>query len=77
MPEKKQHILVPVHKKLSEKEKEEFLKKYSITLKDMPAILANDPAISDLDAKEGDVIMVLRKSRTAGKSMYYRRVSNG
>ncbi len=77
MAEKKQHILVPAHKKLSEKEKEELLKKYNITLKDLPKILAKDPALAELDVKEGDVVKILRKSRTAGESSYYRGVVNG
>jgi len=79
MSEKKQphHILIPVHKKLSEKETEEILKKYNITVKELPKILSSDPAIAELDVKEGDVVKVMRKSRTAGESSYYRGVLNG
>ena len=75
--EKIKHILVPVHKKISEKEKAELLKKYNITLKELPKILINDSAISDLDAKEGDVIKITRKSHTAGEIAYYRGVTSG
>jgi len=75
--EKIQHILVPIHKKLSEKEKAELLAKYKITIKELPKILITDPAIAGLDAKEGDVIKIIRKSPTAGKVEYYRGVISG
>lgn len=77
MPEKPRHILVPVHKKLSEKEKADILKKYNITLKELPKILVNDSALEGLDVKEGDVVKIIRKSHTAGESYYYRGVING
>jgi len=75
--EKTQHLLVPVHKKISEKEKAELLKKYNITAMGLPKILINDPAIAGLDAKEGDVIKITRKSHTAGEAAYYRGVTSG
>ncbi len=71
------HMLVPKHSKVSEKEKAEVLEKYSITLKDLPRIFANDPAILDLDVKEGDVIKIIRNSASAGESIFYRRVVRG
>ena len=71
------HILVPEHKKLSEKDKAELLKKYNITLKELPKILNSDPAIAELDVDEGDVIKITRNSRTAGKTVYYRGVIRG
>ena len=77
MAEKTKHILVPVHKKLSEKEKEELLKKYSVSMKELPKILTADPALAELDVKEGDVVKIIRKSRTSGDSVYYRGVING
>jgi len=77
MSEKTQHFLVPVHKKLSEKEKADLLKKYNVTLKELPKILAGDPAIQGLDVKEGDIVKIIRKSHTAGEAFYYRGVING
>ena len=68
------HIFVPEHKKLSEKEKQLLLEKYQITTKELPMILKSDPAIQGLNAKEGDIIMIIRNSPTAGKSVYYRVV---
>ncbi len=68
------HVLVPEHKKLSEKEKKALLEKFNITIKELPQILKTDPAIQGLNAKEGDIIMIKRNSPTAGESIYYRVV---
>ncbi len=71
------HKLVPKHEVLSEKEKEELLKKYGITLRQLPRILASDPIVKMLNAKPGDVIRIRRRSPTAGESIYYRVVVRG
>lgn len=71
------HRLVPKHILLSEKEKEELLKKYGITLKELPRILSSDPMVKALNAKVGDVIKIIRKSPTAEVSEYYRVVVKG
>lgn len=68
------HELVPVHIIIDEKEKEELLKKYGITIKHLPRITANDPAIKNMNPKQGDVVKIMRKSQTAGESAYYRVV---
>ncbi len=70
------HALVPKHSKATEKEKKELLEKYSATLKDLPKITSIDPALQELDVKEGDIVRVERNSLTAGKSIFYRRVVN-
>lgn len=71
-----QHFLVPVHIKVSDKEKEELLKKYNVTIKELPKIYADDPAIRHLEAKENDIIKIIRKSPTAGEAVFYRGVIN-
>ena len=70
------HVLVPKHAKLSEKEKDELFKRYNITLRELPKILKDDPALASLDVKPGDVIKITRKSPTAGESVFYRGVSD-
>ena len=70
----KEHILIPKHIKLSEKEKQELLEKYHISLTELPKINKDDPAISKLNIKAGDVIKILRNSPTIGKSIFYRVV---
>ena len=71
-----EHVLIPKHTKLSQKAKEDLLEKYSLTEQQLPRILMNDPAIVKLDAKVGDVIKIIRKTRTAGTSEFYRVVIN-
>ena len=71
------HILVPKHSKLSEKDKKELLAHYHIEPMDLPRIFINDPAIQHLDVKQGDVIKIERNSPTAGTSVYYRAVIEG
>ncbi len=72
----KKHLLVPEHIKLNDKEKKELLEKYHISLKELPKISKKDPAIDHLNPKEGDVIKIIRKSPTAGESIFYRGVIN-
>lgn len=68
------HELVPEHVILEEKEKKELLEKLKITTINLPKILTNDPVVKTIDAKEGDVLKIIRKSATAGTSIYYRIV---
>lgn len=70
------HILVPQHIKISEKEKKKLFEKYGVSLKELPKILIDDPAIAKLNVKPGDVIKVIRKSPTAGEAVFYRGVTN-
>ena len=72
----KRHVLVPKHVKLSEKEKTSLLEKYDISIKQLPKILKNDPAIKELNAKPGDITKVIRQSPTAGETVFYREVIN-
>ena len=69
------HVLVPKHSKVSEKETAALFEQYTITPKELPKILANDPAIQHLDVKEGDVIKIIRHNPTVGDVAFYRRVS--
>lgn len=68
------HTLVPKHLILNENEKEKLLKKYGIMLKQLPRILVSDPIIKIINGKVGDVVKIIRKSPTAGESVYYRVV---
>lgn len=70
------HSLTPKHIKLSEKEKEAVLKKYNISLNELPKILKDDSSIQKLGVKPGDVIKIIRNSPTAGEAIFYRGVIN-
>lgn len=71
------HIYVPKHEVLSEKEAREVLKKYNVKPEQLPYILSSDPVVQEIGAKPGDIIKITRKSETAGISVYYRLVVEG
>ena len=70
------HILTPKHVKLGEREKAQLLEKYHVTSKELPKIIKTDSAIKELEAKQGDVIKIIRRSQTAGESIFYRVISD-
>ena len=71
------HELVPKHIILSEKNKEQLLKRYRISLGHLPRISSSDPVIEAIGGNVGDVVKIMRKSQTAGQSVYYRVVIKG
>ncbi len=70
------HILIPKHAKISEKEKKDLFNKYKISFKELPKIHIDDPAIASMKLKEGDIVKIIRMSRTAGETVFYRGVAN-
>ncbi len=70
------HVLIPKHEKLSEKEKKELFERYKFTGGELPIIGLDDPSIDHLDVKKGDVVRITRPSATAGTSMFYREVAH-
>ena len=68
---------MPKHILLNETEREAVLKRFGITLRQLPRMTANDPLAKLLNAKIGDVIKIIRKSETAGETDYYRVVVKG
>ncbi|MCW8173163.1 MULTISPECIES: DNA-directed RNA polymerase subunit H [Natrialba] len=68
-----QHELVPEHTILEEEVLEEVLTEYDIDRTDLPKIKRTDPAIPD-DAETGDVIKIVRNSRTTDQAVVYRLV---
>ena len=69
-----EHILIPKHRKLSEEESDNILKKYNISRKQLPRIRISDSAVLELNPKRGDIIEITRDSPTTGKSYFYRVV---
>ena len=69
------HDLVPQHILLTKKETQELLDKYQIKVIDLPQIFEKDPISIAIGAKEGDVIKIIRDSKTTVKTIdYYRYV---
>jgi DNA-directed RNA polymerase subunit H (RpoH/RPB5) len=71
------HVLVPKHVLVSDTEKKQITDSLKLSGKELPKILKNDPALLGLKAKDGDVIKIVRDSRTAGEIVFYRRVISG
>ncbi|MFC4249229.1 DNA-directed RNA polymerase subunit H [Natribaculum luteum] len=68
-----QHELVPEHTVLEEDELEDVLAEYDIDRTDLPKIKRTDPALPD-EAEIGDVIEIVRDSRTTDQAVVYRLV---
>ncbi|WP_439028466.1 DNA-directed RNA polymerase subunit H [Haloarchaeobius sp. DT45] len=68
-----QHEMVPEHTVLDDDELEDVLTEYDIDSTDLPKIKRTDPALPD-DAEVGDVIKVVRNSRTTDEAVVYRLV---
>ncbi|SFF82940.1 DNA-directed RNA polymerase subunit H [Halopelagius inordinatus] len=68
-----QHELVPEHTLLEEDEIEEVLAEYDASRTDLPKIKRKDKALPD-DADVGDVVKIVRDSRTTDKAVTYRLV---
>ena len=69
-----EHVLVPKHEILDEKEREQVLAQYKIQPYQVPQIKASDPAVKAIGAKPGDMLRIIRKSYTAGEHIAYRYV---
>lgn len=69
-----EHKLVPKHRILSEKETKDVLDKLKVDKTQLPSIYITDPVAKIIGAREGDIIEVIRKSKTAGTSIAYRNV---
>ena len=78
-----QHELVPDHAVLDDAEVEAVLEEYDIRKTDLPKIKFNpskrserDAALKDLDEEiePGDVVKIVRDSRTADRTTVYRLV---
>jgi len=68
-----QHVAVPKHRVLLEKEREAFVEKYNIKSNhDIPTISRYDPVASVHCMRPGQVCCIERKSKTAGTTLYYR-----
>ena len=71
------HQLMPKHLKVSDAEKAVLCKEFKVQLIDFPKILRKDQGIATLHVKAGDIIRIVRESKTAGTTNYYRVVVDG
>jgi len=69
-----QHELVPDHVLLDDPEEvEAVLTEYNVKKTDLPKIKRTDPALPD-EAVVGDVVKIVRNSRTTDEAVVYRLV---
>ena len=68
-----QHELVPEHSVVSDSELDDVLDEYDIERTDLPKIKRTDAAVPD-DAEVGDVLEIVRDSRTTDQAVVYRLV---
>ena len=68
------HILVPKHEKISEKQKQDLLREHNCSENELPKISIKDSAISDSSPRIGDVYRITRNSNTEKSVTYYRVV---
>ena len=68
------HVLVPDHIILTDKEKNELLKSYQIESNQLPKILSDDSVVLSIGAEAGQVLKIIRESDTAKESVAYRLV---
>jgi DNA-directed RNA polymerase subunit H (RpoH/RPB5) len=67
------HILQPKHIKLKPNEVSALLKKYNVSLSQLPKIKNDDPALPE-GCKQGDIIRIERKEE-GNTNIYYRAVA--
>ena len=71
------HNLVPPHRILQNKEKEEIIDKYKIIdNKQLPEISRYDPVSVAINMRPGDICEIIRPSKTAILTKYYRYCIN-
>ena len=68
------HEFVSKHKLLTNEEKEQFLKDNKVHPFQLPRINASDPSIIAVGGKPGDIVRVIRNSKTAGEFIAFRYV---
>ena len=68
-----QHELVPDHVLLDDDEVDEVLAEYDVKRTNLPKIKRTDPALPD-EAEVGDVVKIVRDSRTTDEAVVYRLV---
>jgi len=68
------HRFVPSHEILHKNEAKELLEQLGVGKEKLPKILASDPVVKKVGAKQGDILKIMRKSPTAGQTIYYRVV---
>ena len=68
------HVLVPLHEKLTQAEEDELMKRIMSTKDKLPVLLHSDPVSRFLGFLPGDVIRITRRTSYSPKYFSYRIV---
>lgn len=68
------HEMVPDHQIMDGEEVADLLATYHISLEQLPKVYHDDPAVKVIGGDVGNVIRIVRDSRTAGRAEAYRLV---
>ena len=71
------HELVPKHEVVPVDEAIKILRELGLRPDQLPLIRSSDPVASEIGAKPGDLVRIVRSSSTAGKAIIYRYVVAG
>ena len=71
------NILVPKHELLTKEEVETFYDNFNCTKRSMPKLLSGDPVARYYGMKPGDIVRIIRPSRSSGYITSYRLVVKG
>ena len=70
------HMLVPKHEIMSEKDISVEFSDVDYDFKNLPKIKSKDPVVKEIGAESGDVLRITRESQTAGTFVTYRIVED-
>lgn len=72
-----EHVCVPNHTLLTDKEAADLLADEYINRSDLPSIFHNDPPVVWIGGREGQIVCIRGASETAGEVIRYRKIERG
>eukprot|EP00730_Choanoeca_flexa_P014566 TRINITY_DN6412_c0_g1_i1.p1 TRINITY_DN6412_c0_g1~~TRINITY_DN6412_c0_g1_i1.p1 ORF type:complete len:224 (+),score=22.88 TRINITY_DN6412_c0_g1_i1:48-674(+) len=70
------HMLVPLHEVLTPQEKDQLLRRYNVTEQNLPCMQRVDPIARYFGLRKGQIVRIVRSSKTAGRYVTYRIVAD-
>ena len=76
MTDRSDHVIVPPHKLMTDKEVKELLEELELKPENLPKILESDPQVKILNGKVGQIVKIDR-TENGVKVPYYRIIVEG
>ena len=76
MADRSDHVIVPPHKLMTDKEAKELLEELGLKPENLPKILESDPQVKILNGKAGQIVKIDR-TENGVKVPYYRIIVEG